>query len=376
MKFTNFLRTLGVEALPFASTIQKNLPEIADNISKTLADQSDVSLMHQLMKKTEHYSFGTEGQLSHVRFGSLKMDHFNNLLRQGNVEKAFKNSINKDLNAAEAALLKNEVLALPHAKIYKFDERVTKFKKAPVKSEFDAAKNADDLDKIINSNPKLKKFFDEHLNSQRTSVGTLAKTAVIAGIAITAGALIVQHQKSMSKCLRYEFNESTNTTSICTIQSLTCNSVVTDNLCSRDTLTADGLDESLLASTACQGITTPCRSCDTKNGDPVITNPLVSYNCVHASFFDALLDIVGDAAEKVMDTGSSIVGKTSQNLFSFLWKPLLFLAGVILALFVGYRFLMKPLSSPPPQPQPQKLRGTPNLVQTPEGRRLEPGPEI
>lgn len=316
MKYFNFFKQLAGEAKPYALSVNKQMNAVAKNI----ADQMPEPGIKDLMGKGKHYTMKKIPNQDFYRtfFGDIPLTQFNRMLRIGDVYSAFKKSVNKSLNNNEAKSLLTEVVPLPTYKLNILEKRASACKQTGLGKQLDQCKDIRALDELATKNSRLSTWFSGVKGK------TLGYAAVTTVGALTFGALVLEHQRKMSRCLRYQYNAD-GKTKICVVSQHTC-ATVSNN---ETTCTDIELDELKPFSTCSQDQTTGCVRCNSSADDPLIEDPTVAYRCVTASFTEAVTDLIGEGAEKIFDVVSGGVTQILMTILKFVLLPLIVLGIIV-----------------------------------------------
>lgn len=331
MKYFKFLKKLADEALKYPATTVKDMKVVAKSIADTTPPNSS---LQKLMDTPTNYKSITSGAFKETFFGSLSMKKFLDYIKIGKVEDAFKKSINKRLSLVESNALKLEVSRCPAARIYNIEETTATAAKTSLGSKVLKAKDVNELDEIVKNDKKLSNFFTK--NKGKT-VGYLALTTVAA---VTAGTLIDNHRKKMTRCLRYKYNDDGSTT-VCVVKQQTCTSVGDDEVgCTAAVYTEDGISIQ-----SCVNEPSGCINCDSRNDAPEILDPTVVYRCVQATFLDALTDMAGDAANGIFNAITGTMFEMLKIILLYFLLPV----GVVAVIIWLFTYLKSKYSSASPR---------------------------
>lgn len=338
MRLHNFYPALAKESKSFLKGAGKTTSSVAESISKNITDIAEVGNLRKLMGSAENYSFETvAGDLRRTKFGKISLADFTHQIKAGNIEEAFSRSIRKKLTSSEINILKADVVHRPTQAINVTEGELAKASRRPGGNKLKNVKNAQEFDKIVESDTKMKEWKNKNTNK---TVGFLAKTTLAIGGAVTLGILVEQHMKKMSRCTRYVYDPESGLTTTCVINEFTCSAVDTSlKACAPETIKTE-VGETIY-NDKCTDSKGGCKHCNSAASDPIIEDINIAYRCKTATFLDAFTDMLGNAVEDTLGKASQTIGNASMTLLKHLIKPLLYLAGIVLLFVIIYAVYIK-----------------------------------
>lgn len=179
----------------------------------------------------------TKGGIIHIN-QDLSVSRFNDLLKKGEFQTAFHMANPKiKLNAAQLAILQRQVDSLPEFHINKQKVYVDSLKKkipSDILKKLEKVENAEDFEKLINSNTTLTNTISgliKELKKSRGSVRGFSFKFKIGIFVIGSAALLYHHiekyRTMMSGCLLYQYKN--NEMKTCKLVSHSCRNKMIDN---------------------------------------------------------------------------------------------------------------------------------------------------
>lgn len=330
MKLVKFFESLGKESKLFAKG-SKSAVNVSTSISNSLVD-TEFSLMKKLMNNTDNYKVIEKGTNKEVvQFGKMEMSEFTKTMRANKIEKAFKDSIGKNLSADEIKSIKTDIQPSPPARISEVENLMDTANQRYLGKKLEKVDTVEKFDEIVKNNKEVDNWFKSNLNKE--SVGFLAKTVVIAGATITLGVLVEQHMKKMALCSRYEYNPNSGLVTICYISQFTCTTQNMENMCDSNKIKNE-IDEDIFNDHCTNPEAGGCIHCNSEGNDPILSNINVAYRCKKPSFLHAFTDMLGNNVSKVLGEISNTTGKIITAILKKLMWPLIIVIIIFLVVSV------------------------------------------